>query len=77
MPPERKEYHLNDEQDAALVRAMTAPPMILVPGREDEWQQPAADRVWQKIADDLGFDWTTVQAVDPNDRRRFTAVPRI
>lgn len=75
--PDRRTYYLNDEQDAALVRAMTEAPMILVPGRENEWQQPAADAVWQRIADDLGFDWTTVQPLDPDDRRRFTAVPRI
>lgn len=75
--PERRPYELTEEQDAALVRAMTVPPTILVPGREAEWQQPAADAAWQKIADEQGFDWTTVEPIDPDDRRHFTAVPRV
>lgn len=75
--PERRTYELTPEQDAVLVRAMTVPPAIMVPGREADWQQPAADAAWQWIADELGFDWTTVQPIDPDDRRHFTAVPRI
>ncbi len=74
--PERRAYELTPDQDALLEHARTHPP-ILIPGQEDRSRQQALDAAWQRIADDHGFDWTTVQPIDPLDRRHFTAVPRI
>lgn len=76
MTPPRREYELTPEQDAMLERAIYHPP-LLIPGQERESRQAAADAAWQKIADEQGFDWQTVEPIDPNDRRHFTAVPRI
>lgn len=73
---ERQTYELSLEQEAFLQRAIEHPP-IAIPGKPVESAQSAADAAWQRLADDLGFDWTTVEPLDPEDRRRFTAVPRI
>lgn len=76
MAAERRTYELSAEQEALLEAAILHPP-LLVPGHEKESAQASADQAWQKIADELGFDWTTVAPLDPGSRRLFTAVPRI
>lgn len=74
--PERQVYELSQDQEAFLQRAIEHPP-IMIPGDPQKSAQASADAAWQRIADDLGFDWTTVEPIDTLDRRRFTAVPRI
>jgi hypothetical protein len=74
--PERRFYELTDEQEAHLASALEHPP-IMIPGDLTESVKASGRAAWQRIADDMGFDWTTVVPIDPADRRRFTAVPRI
>ena len=66
--PKREVFTLKDEHVFRIEEASR-------PNVHPVMAQHRANAVWGAIARELGFDMHTVQPIDEDDRRRFTAVP--
>ena len=61
--PERKTFTLTDEQLRFLLDACKPTPAMWASGGRPLFDSPQenANRAWQKLADEMGFVWDTVQ----------------
>lgn len=72
----RSEFELTEEQLAVLLDASKPTMAILIGGVSPPTPQQNANAAWRRLADEMGFDWSTVQAVAGKGDRFFTAVSR-
>jgi hypothetical protein len=73
--PERREYEMSEERHKRLLDACRPVPYIVVGGVPPTSPQENANAAWRSLADELGFDWTTVKPVPGKSSAFFTAVP--
>lgn len=73
---ERREYEITQEQLDALIEAGKPTPAMWLSGGTPLFAtlQENANRAWEALGDDLGFDWATVEA-SSKGQRFFLAVP--
>lgn len=64
--PARRQYHLSNEQLAALIDACKPSRSIY---------KPAGNPAWRTLGDELGFQWETVERSGAGNTKRFMAVP--
>lgn len=69
----RLQFQLNDEQFKALMEAAKPVAMIALQCGTPSSPQENANRAWQKLGDELGFDGMTVEP-SPKGDRFFIAV---
>lgn len=73
----RREYEMTDAQREALMAAAKPVPAMFLSGGAPMFDSPQenANRAWQKLAEELGFRWDSVQPVAGKGDRFFTAEP--
>lgn len=71
----RKEYEMTEEQLAALMDACKPTPAMFLSGGQPMCGTPQenANRAWQSLGADMGFDHMTVEPVSGKGQRFFTA----
>lgn len=72
----RREYELTDEQFRRIYDASKPTPVMYLSGGVPMFrsQQENANDAWQRLADELGFDWESVRPSKKGERF-FTAEP--
>ena len=70
---ERRNYTLTDEQYDALFQACRPVPYVVVGGTVPSSPQQNANRAWQQLGQEMGFDWETVER--GRTPQQFSAVP--
>lgn len=70
---ERRNYTLTTEQYEALFQACRPVPYMVVGGTVPSSPQQNANRAWQQLGQEMGFDWETVER--GRIPQRFSAVP--
>ena len=70
-----KEYEMNDVQWAAIIEACRPVPYLIFGGMEPPSPQDNANRAWEALGKELGFDPMTVMPVPGKSQRIFRAVP--
>ena len=68
----KKEYEMTQAQLDRLLDACKAVPYLVANGTEPASQQENANRAWQAIGEEMGFDYMTVRPSGKGDRF-FTA----
>lgn len=74
MRPTERLYTLTPEQYAALLEASRSVPYMVVGGTVPSSPQENANRCWQRLGRELGFDWSTVRPGRAPEQ--FLAVPQ-
>ena len=69
----RKEYEMTDAQMAKLMEASKPVPYMVIGGHLPTSPQENANRAWQYLGDELGFDVMTVKPVHGKANTFFTA----
>jgi hypothetical protein len=69
----RKQYVMDEAQEARLLEAMKPVPLMIIGGMAPESQQAKANRAWQELGEEMGFLWQTV--LPTSEPRTFTAEP--
>ena len=69
----RRTYTLTAERYADLLAACRPVLYMVMGGMATSGPQENANRAWQQLGRDMGFDWTTVQA--GQTPTQFSAVP--
>lgn len=67
---------MTDAQLDAILNSCKPVPMIMLHIGSPESPQERANRAWEKLGKEMGFDSTTIQPVEGKDYHFFTAVPR-
>lgn len=57
----RKEFEMTEEQFQSLLNASKPVPYMVFGGIEPTSPQENANRAWQSLGDELGFDFMTVE----------------
>lgn len=73
---ERQRYEMAEDQYVALLQACQPVPYLIAGGRAPPSRQEVANRAWQRLGDEMGFDAMTVEPVRGASDRVFTAVPK-
>ena len=73
---ERQTYTMTDEQLAKIMEASRPVPYLVFGGREPSSPQENANRAWETLGNEMGFIWDTVEPIDPNNAKTFTAIPK-
>ena len=73
---ERKEYEMTQEQYDTLLDACKPVPMIMLQCGTPSSPQENANRAWEALGKEMGFEYMSVKSV-PNKPRFFTAEPLI
>jgi len=68
----RKEFKMTEEQFQRILDASKPVPYLVFGGREPSSPQENANRAWEALADELGFEFMTV-ASSSKGKRFFTA----
>ena len=71
----RKEFKLTDEQLKKLLKACSPVPYMVFGGIEPTSPQENANRAWQSLGKELGFDYNTVRPISGKGSKFFTAEP--
>lgn len=71
----RREYEMSEEQHKVLLDACKPVPYMVFGGMEPTSPQENANRAWQRLGEEMGFDSRTVEPVSGKGSRFFTAVP--
>lgn len=69
----RREYELTEEQLARLLEASKPVPYIVVGGMPPSSPQANANRAWEALGREMGFEHWTVEPVSGKGQRCFTA----
>lgn len=71
----RKEFTMTEDQLSELLQASRPTPIMYLSGGipMGPSQQENANQAWQKLGEELGFVWDTVEPVSEKDQRVFTA----
>lgn len=71
----RKEFEITDEQLQELKKASQPTPLMYLSGGQPMGPSPQenANRAWQKLGNELGFDHMSVQPVAGKSQHFFTA----
>ncbi|MDD5061354.1 MAG: hypothetical protein PHN44_03620, partial [Candidatus Marinimicrobia bacterium] len=72
----RKEYEMTQEQYDTLLDACKPVPMIMLQCGTPSSPQENANRAWEALGKEMGFEYMSVKLV-PNKPRFFTAEPLI
>lgn len=73
---QRIQYELTEEQMTALLDAIQPVAYIVIGGTPPPSLQDRANAAWQKLGDELGFEWETVLPVPGLNQRVISAVPK-
>lgn len=68
-----KEFELTQEQFQKLVEASQPVPYLVIGGHPPSSPQENANRAWQALGEELGFDWLSVEPVPGKNHYFFTA----
>jgi hypothetical protein len=71
----RQEYKLSPGQLERLLEASKPVPYMVFGGHVPSSPQENADRAWQELGAEVGFDWKTVDPLPEKGQEYFTAVP--
>jgi hypothetical protein len=74
MSAERREYEMSEAQLAAILEACKPVTYMVFAGMPPASPQENANRAWQALGAELGFDHMTVRPVAGKSQRFFTAV---
>jgi len=69
----RKEFELTDEQLSVILSASKPTSGIIAGGRMGPTPQDMANIAWEKLGEELGFKYMTVQLVPNKGDKVFTA----
>ena len=69
----RKEFKLNVDQQARLMRADTTTPLIKIVFPFLAPPSVGTQRIWEQLGDELGFVWQTVRPIPKKGCEYFTA----
>lgn len=69
------DYELTEEQLARIKEASKPVPYLVMAGTPPLSPQQNANRAWEALAEEMGFDWRTVRPSQKGERF-FTAEPR-
>ncbi len=69
----RKEFELTQEQYDELMVASQPVPYIIAGGLEPTSQQESANRAWERLGKELGFEYMTARPVPGKGALFFTA----
>lgn len=71
----RREFHMSEEQHARLLKASQPTPVMFLSGGASMFNTPQenANRAWQALGEEMGFNWSTVYPVTGKDDRYFSA----
>ena len=72
----RQEYEMTDEQWRRLIEACQPVPYLIFGGREPSSPQENANRAWQALGREMGFDGMTVKPSNKG-QKWFTAEPTV
>lgn len=75
MSSERREYEMTQEQLNAILDACKPVPYMVVGGLPPSTPQDNANRAWEKLGRDMGFEGMTVRPVPGKGDLFFTAIP--
>lgn len=70
----RTNFTMTEEQEKRLLDAMKPVPYIFIGGLAPRSQQENANDAWRTLADELGFEWNTVEPVPGKGQRVFSAI---
>ena len=68
----RKKYTLTDEQRKAILEASRPVPLIMLQCGMPPSPQENANRAWEELGKELGFEYMTVRPVE-GSQKEFTA----
>lgn len=71
----RREFEMSEEQFATLLEACRPTPAIVIGGVMPAYPQQNANAAWRHLGNEMGFEWSTVQATTGKGDRVFTACP--
>jgi hypothetical protein len=73
----RNEYEMTAEQESKLLEACRPTPAMFLSGGTPMGSSPQenANRAWQALGKEMGFDGDTAQPVHGKGQRFFTAIP--
>ena len=73
----RLRFEMTEEQYEKLLEASKPTPLMYLSGGRPMSPSPQenANRAWRKLGKELGFDWRTVEPVEGESDRVFTAEP--
>lgn len=73
--PAKREFMMSEEQFAKIVEASKPTPAVVIGGTMMPSPQSRANRAWQALGVEMGFDWETAEPSPAGDRY-FLAVPQ-
>lgn len=72
---DKREYEMTQEQLDKLLNASKPVPYIVAGGVPPATPQQNANRAWEALGAEMGFDWKTVEPIPGRNERFFRAVP--
>jgi hypothetical protein len=73
---DRVEFQLNPKQLERLLAACKPVPYLVVNDIEPTSPREKAIGVWQELGKEMGFEWSSAQAVPGKDQSFFSAYPK-
>jgi len=70
-----KEYEITQEQLDGILDACKSVPYMIIGGVEPLSPQENANRAWEKLGKEMGFDYMTIEPNRPKGNRFFSAQP--
>jgi predicted TIM-barrel fold metal-dependent hydrolase len=71
----RKRYEMTEEDFNQLLEACRPVPYMVFGGRPPRSPQENANDAWARLGKKMGFDGMTVEAIQGESERCFTAIP--
>jgi len=68
-------FKLSPEQLERLIEASQPVPYMIIGGVAPRSPTSKAERVWQDLGKEMGFDWGTVKPIDGFGQEFFSAEP--
>ncbi|MFZ7120716.1 MAG: hypothetical protein ACOWWH_07175 [Eubacteriaceae bacterium] len=72
----RKEYEMTEEQHQKLLSACKPVPYMIFDGVEPTSPQENANRAWQSLGDEMGFEYMSVKPIPGKGSQYFTALEK-
>jgi len=69
----RKEFEMTNEQLEKLLDACQPVPYIVAGGIEPLSPQENANRAWEALGEEMGFEYMSVEPIEDKDLNFFTA----
>ncbi len=72
---EKQEFEMTEEQQKKLLESMQPVPMIMLQCGNPPSQQESANRAWERLGKEMGFQHMTVTPCSDKGGRFFRALP--